>query len=254
MRYQPIKELLGRLEKPVIYLLIGSFVLIEVVISVAPWTSRYIPQGVGLPALLTVILLVFRYIDDRLNSLYERFDSLERGDRIEKKESFSDAIEQLFSDEESVDRIDFFGNSSGSFLPAIKSRNISAKNIRLLIRNPEVDFDIPQDQVKESGLDNRIQDQIRDWESLHTDGIIGEIEIRGYSFEPSIFGVIVDGERGAFGWFYLSEQHPYFHVINTHIVESNDGDLDPLLEDFQTWFDQIYSQYSVPIWEPDNEN
>lgn len=249
MRLPSLKKIFLKIERPAIYGLIVAIILLEMIASIFPNIAQQIPPSVGVMSVLSVSLLAFRYIDDRLQTIDSDISSLERGEKLKTKGRFSEAIDELFTHYETVEKVDFIGSSSGSFLPAIKARNVEIETARIMIRNPDSSFRIPSHPEMEENLDNRIEDQLRDWQAMYNDGSLGEIRVKGYSIEPVIFGIVVNEERGAFGWFEPSQEHPYFHVMNTHVMQSDDGSIDPILQDFNRWFNLMFAEYSITIWD-----
>ena len=120
-----IKETLQRIERPVIYFILVTLVILEI-LSLFFQPIKDLIANKGTLFIFIVLFLIFRYIAEHIEKPIMSYS-----------DNFNDAMSMLFRDVKSVEQVDFIGVNGRHFYPEIGSRKIKIEKMRVLVINPD---------------------------------------------------------------------------------------------------------------------
>ncbi|MGR3309750.1 MAG: hypothetical protein ACUZ77_03150, partial [Candidatus Brocadiales bacterium] len=201
-----IKGFFHKIEYPVIYFILVLFVTTEMLALFFPQVKELIKDKTGIFIFLA-LWLIFLYIAKHLEKLSEK-------NTLRYTSNFNDAMNMLFKDSDLVDEVDFFGMDGAAFFPAINYSNIKINKMNVLIRNTEdnVVYNLPISKSDQEGFRSSLRKYLEHWVSLINPERVAQYKIKAYDFEPTFVVVIVDGNRGFFGFVKHISKFPYHKV------------------------------------------
>lgn len=236
-----LKEILRRIERPVIYFILVALVILEI-LSLFFQPVKDLTADKSMLLIFIILFLIFRYMAEHLEDISGKTPSLNQFNE------FNSAMDMLFKDLEYIEQVDFIGLSGGLFYPGIQSRRIKINKMRVLILNPDsnVELNITKSEKKQKDLKNNIITQQNDREFFLGKSVTN-LEVKVYDFEPLFFAVIVDKKKGFFGFFEpVDMPHTHFNVMKCFMLTQDTNYENSILDDLNKWFDKIFEKYSIP--------
>lgn len=225
---RPISEwTLEELEDLAIYIGLGLLVSLEFLSNVLPAVQTVVgPSSVPTYALG---LLALRLLVKKLIRLERRFapPDAELGD-------FNQNVRHLFRDHPRPHRIDILATNTRKFYHAIEDLAFYADEIRILLYE------------NTPGLDTIAAR----WKLWHEQGRCGRLLMRTYPYTPTFYGMCIDRQDGAFGFFdpdYMADPTAPagpMQVSGPHLVSRDSPVTRDILDDVQRWFDVTFQYHS----------
>lgn len=222
-----------------IYGILIGIILLELLSFIFVDLTTFLSKIDLLLVIILVLLLIFRYLDEKLGFL-EKLAGPKYCDE------FSEAMNAIFTHGEQVKTIDFFGLSSWFFQPSLETRGVRAKRVRILLRNPkQVKYLIPSNSLDQEKIRNQVNQMLDAWKAYHEGSFISHLQIRFYDFEPLFFGVIVDKKKGFIGFYRPIENFPSFRAMTCFVLTDGTAFERKILRDFEQWFNDIFKGFSL---------
>jgi hypothetical protein len=237
-----LKEVYRRLQRPVIYLILLTIIIIQILsYFLKPIQDFLSPEGATF-LIFVILLLIFHHMDDR-------FENLSILSSLKYCDDFNNAMSEILGDSNQIGQIDFIGLTGGLFQPAIWSRRVKINKMRVLLRNPDLatnskTLHLPtyQEYLKKNTMSS-----IMNFRILEKDGYVEKLEIKVYNFESTIFAIIIDRKKGFWGFFKPKSSYPYFDVMKCLLLTQNSSYEKALLNDLIEWYDQIFENIAQPL-------
>jgi hypothetical protein len=245
MRAPSVKKILPRIAKVsrtveyiLIYAILVGVIIFELLSSIFVNIRAILTNVDLILVIILVLLLIFRYLDNKLGLLEKLVGPTYCG-------LFNDGMNAIFTKGEKVNTIDFFGLSSWLFQTSVETRGITAKKVRILLKNPrQASNIIPADPQGEQKLKNQIETMCDAWQLYQKNSFIKQLQIHFYDFEPLFFGVIVDKKKGVIGFYQPTEKFPFYLAMTCFVLTDGTDFERKALIDFQQWFEGVFKRFT----------
>jgi len=231
-----IKTLWDRIEKYAIYGVLLTFFALELMSAFIPAIASFMDTCGALVLIATVLLFLFRYLDERLSarSLADIFltPGFTQGcvDILKKKKH---------------KRIEIFAHTSFMYLLAFQESNIIVDELKLLLHRVDQAeaAHSPSDEWRREQYEAEIDRLVKIWFELRQEGRIQTLTIKYYSFDPLYHFMMLDGAKLHFGLFKPKRDFPGTDLMSTYIVSSETSLGRTLIHDFKTEFDSVWEEF-----------
>ena len=200
-----------------------------------PYLNRFeMIKGIEPIQLIGLIIgfLSWIYLD-----LDKKLNELSDSSIAEKRHSFSEAIAIGLRDKSKISNLRIIGSTTG----AILSNIISALSKDCVIENCTVIMKYCKSNRGSKGKVNRIaDDKIARWNSLKENGVIQNLKVVKFDYEPINYTIIVDKKIAITGLYKLNSSFPSGYFSNhLSFLTMRKGAGEEKIDDLIEWFDEM---------------
>lgn len=236
-----LKNILNKVELPVIYIALAAFVLLQLlsVFLKDTWLDRALNTG-GIYVFIGLVLFyLFLFIDRRL--------PMTRRAAITHYPDFDDAMRVLLSERLTKPTIDIFAHSSQAFFHYLQPKLRGSESVRVVIRDPDSQGFLTH--LKNSNARDTERQQIRSaltcWADLKKTHTVRACRVYLYDFEPSFFLCIINNTIAMLGVHAAIQTSWGFDVRHSVIVDGRVPTGAPLLTDLVIWYNAIVNEKAI---------
>ena len=232
-----LTTLWNRIEKRAIYIVMLLFIGLEFASFFIPSITSFIDTRGAITFMAVILILIFRYIDERLDTQ----------SAIIPTRSFLRGITNLLSTKNEYDTADLFVHSGNIYYRAFLESGVKVKSVRIMFRNMEnfSSMQFPADESDKFSIRSQLQRTLKDWEQLLADGKIETLEFSYYPFEPLIHYMILDSRQLFFGLYSLEHKFPGVGSRRRHAFQINAINQAgiTMVDDFSSEFENIWNEF-----------
>jgi hypothetical protein len=164
---------------------------------------------------------------------------------------FDQAVDSLLAPKRVVESLDILAHTSSKYLAAIRNRAVHVKHVRLLLIGDQGlnAAATPKTSRDKETVRSEVRITAGKWQLVRDQGVIERIDIRACDFASSIHFMLIDRREAQFGIFRLIDSAPGVTTLSNFVVHHDGTAGSQLVADFQSMFDDIFSNRSQP-WVP----
>lgn len=226
-----LNRMWSKAEKPVIYLTLGAYLLLQFLMLFVPQIGRSVRERPEIISIFISVLLLylFRFIDRRLPA--------EASESIRHFDNLMSAVECAFAKQPGAKRVDILGHSTQTFYASISDRLPEAVDLRVLIRNPSSPQFLPHitDKEKIKHEQRQIGNAATMWKDLRERKKIGSQKIYYYDFQPSFYLMILNSKVILLGFLEPCQDRWGFRRGEVFVIDGRNEPTGPLVRDLVAW-------------------
>lgn len=222
---------IDEIENIALYLGLGIIIVLDFVSPFIPLLSTYFSKN-SAPFYLAT-LLVFRILLKKIAEV-RAATALPSSLGLD----FNTQIRELVKTHPRVHSLDFLATNTRKFYHAIEDLEFYAETIRILIYEKTPD----------------LENIVERWKALRENGICKNLDIRAYTITPTVYGMIIDGKDGCFGFFnpaYMVNPQVSLGIMQVTgpylLMQANPVER-AILTDVQYWFNELFEHHAKKVY------
>ncbi len=233
-----LKKLYDKLEKPILYIAMGFFLLFQLLSLFLPAMADKEEFRNGVLIFLSVIIIFHFIFIDRRIPVKGKPEGFDHFPDIKK------AIDYLSSENINVRNIDIFAHSASSFYTLLEPIFDQYTNVRVVMKNPKSPVFIDHLKNQDSRDSERIQinASFKLWEQAIIDGQVKNGELFFYDFEPSFLLVIINKEMALMTLLEAIQTSWGYNVKDSIVINDKSDPGSYLLNDLIAWFNSLINE------------
>jgi hypothetical protein len=197
-----LETLWDRIERQAIYAVLFMLFLLQFAALFIPKLSHFMDNRGAIILIALSLLMVFRYLDERLGSYREG--------GIFPAKSLLSGVEEILSRNAEYTNVDILAHTSNVYYLGFQQSNVRVKHLRLLLRRMDLveDIEFPASESDKSRIRQRLKDTVQEWQELANAGKIEHLSIGYYPFEPQIHYMLTDNATLLYGLYRIESRFP----------------------------------------------
>jgi hypothetical protein len=235
-----LKKIWDRIERWAIYAGFFLFLLFQFVAIFMPSISSFFDGRVEVILSTVVLLFVFRYLDEKLNTLDEQV--------LETSSSFLNGLVNILSERKVYDNVDVIAHTGAVYVRGFLESQAQIKNLRVLLRDMrDIErISLPTDDNAKRRIQQEWDSAILEWQQLRQEGRVENLTIQYYPFDPMMTFITIDKKKAYFDLMKPQKAFPGAtsrHAPTCYIVMDRTAVGRQLISDISTVFEQLWTEF-----------
>ncbi len=230
-----LRKMWDRIEKYVIYISLAFIIIIQVANYVFPDVIKEVSISSAFILFSAALIAIYKNVDEK------RIEN----NSVKCSSKFFTGLGALIEKQEKIDTLDIFSHTSMTYYHCIKDCNIKINCVRLLVCKPKcISNKSYPDQEVLAQFEQQRDSSLTMWKELQSDGLINELKIKYYEFDPTYHFAIINNKYFHYGFFKITHEHPGYSLLSNFTYENDNELAQTMLNDFVRIFNNYYYNFS----------